>query len=71
MGKLKLHVPKTVCNGPYPRPRREIVSNIKNWIWGDIKGTFDYAIKHGYLKKQKTIVVSYGSPQRNSEIRRG
>ena len=51
MTKLRLYALKGECYRGNPRTRYSIVSNIKNWIWGDIEGTFDYAIEHGYLER--------------------
>ena len=51
MNELRLQSLKTKCRDMRPRTRRRIVSDIKDWIWGDIEGTFDYAVEHGYLKK--------------------
>ena len=51
MKGLKLSTLKIECKDGDPRTRRDIVSNMEDWAWGDVEETFDYAIKHGYLEK--------------------
>lgn len=53
MPKLELWVLKAECYRGNPRTRHHIVSNIKDWILGDIEATFDYAIKHGYMESRR------------------
>ena len=57
MTKLQLEALKIECDYPHPSTRKEIVSNIKDWVCGDIEGTFDYAIKHGYLEKAGEDII--------------
>ena len=48
--ELRLYSLKITCQAMAPATRHKLVSNIKDWVWGDIEGTFDYAIKHNYIK---------------------
>lgn len=57
---LELESLRGRCKDIHPRTRQQIIS-VEDWTPGDIEGTFDYTVKHDYLKNHaKIIVAGYG-----------
>ena len=66
---------------PHPRTKHDVVSEIKNWVGGNVEGAFDYAAKKGYIKKTgkdrlgddlwewaDTLVLPTGSPHSDKSL---